>query len=154
MREYETIYILRPELGGEAVDTFNAKMKETIGQTQGKVIRLSNWGKKKLAYRLKKCTRGTYVHILFLGEGPTVMETERMLKISDNVIRYLTVMLQDNVDPAQRQVEIDVRLRGDAEDDAHVAATPASAAVAQAPASAQAAEIADEEAMQADSPNE
>ena len=117
MREYETIFILRPELAGDAVDAFNARMKDVIASTNGKVIRLSNWGKKKLAYRVKKCTRGTYVHILYLAEGSTVTELERNLRLSDQIIRHLSVMLGKDVEPASRQVEADVKLRGDAEDD-------------------------------------
>ena len=133
MREYETIFILRPELAGDAVDAFNARMKEVIASTSGKVIRLSNWGKKKLAYRVMKCTRGTYVHILYLSDGATVAELERNLRLSDSVIRYLSVQLAEDVDPATRQVEVDVKLRGDAEDDAGHAAAPAPAAPAAAP---------------------
>lgn len=136
MREYETIFILRPELAGDAVDAFNAKMKEVITSTSGKVLRLSNWGKKKLAYRVMKCTRGTYVHILYLAEGATVAELERNLRLSDNVIRYLSVQLAVDIDPATRQAEDDVKLRGDAEDDTGHAAAPAAAPapVAAAPA--------------------
>jgi small subunit ribosomal protein S6 len=125
MREYETIYILRPEAGADAVDAFNAKMKEIIGGFGGKVLRLSNWGKKKLAYRVQKCSRGIYIHILYLGDGGTVQELERNLRLSDMVIRHLTVNLGGEVDPAARTVEADVRLRGDAEDDAPAAAAPA-----------------------------
>jgi len=143
MREYETIYILRPELAGDAVDAFNARMKEVVASTSGKVIRLSNWGKKKLAYRVKKCTRGTYVHILYLAEGSTVAELERNLRLSDHVVRHLSVMLNKDVDPATRQVEADVRLRGDAEDDAgHPVAAPT-------PAVAHAAETAPHAAVSA-----
>jgi small subunit ribosomal protein S6 len=127
MREYETIYILRPELGGEAVDAFNTKMKDIVGGFGGKVIRLSNWGKKRLAYRVKKCTRGTYVHLLYLGEGKTVDELERNLRLSDNVIRHLTVLIKGDVDPASRQAEADVKLRGDAEDDGGPATPPPAA---------------------------
>ncbi|MBI5526118.1 MAG: 30S ribosomal protein S6 [Deltaproteobacteria bacterium] len=127
MREYETIFILRPELAGDAVDAFNARMKEVVTTSGGKVIRLSNWGKKRLAYRLKKCSRGTYVHLLYLADGRVVAELERNLRLSDNVIRHLSVLLAKDVDPATRQTEADVRMRGDAEDEG-VSAPPALAA--------------------------
>jgi small subunit ribosomal protein S6 len=124
MREYETIFILRPELAGDAVDAFNARMKEVVTTSGGKVIRLSNWGKKKLAYRLKKCTRGTYIHLLYLADGRVVAELERNLRLSDNVIRHLSVLLAKDVDPAARQTEADVRMRGDAEDEGAPAPSP------------------------------
>jgi small subunit ribosomal protein S6 len=113
MREYETIYILRPEMGGDAVDAFNQRMKDIISASAGKVIRLSNWGKKKLAYRVKKCTRGIYAHILYVAEGKAVTELERNLRLSDHVIRHLSVLLNPEVDAEARPVEADVKLRGD-----------------------------------------
>jgi len=151
MREYETIYILRPEMGGDAVDAFNQRMKDIISASAGKVIRLSNWGKKKLAYRVKKCTRGIYVHILYVAEGKAVMELERNLRLSEHAIRYLSVLLNPDVDVEARQVEADVKLRGDAEDDLPVAALAAAPGVATpvsvtAPLAAEAAEAPDADA--------
>jgi len=128
MREYETVYILRPELTTEELEAFNLKLKGIVTDSGGKILRLTVWGKKKLAYKLKKCSRGIYIHLLYLDNGKAVAELERNLRISDNAIRFLTVLINRDVDPTTRQAEADVKMRGDAEDE-----NPAGPAPAEAP---------------------
>ncbi len=103
MTEYETTVVLRPELGGDAVETTLDRVRDVVKTNGGKLIAINHWGKKKLAYEVSKHGRGIYVHTQYLGQKGLVAELERNLRISDNVIRYLTIKVAGGVDPAARE---------------------------------------------------
>ncbi len=98
IREYETLYVVSPELDKGGVDSLNGKFKSIIQENGGKVIRLTRWGKRELAYKIKKFNHGFYVHLNYFGEGKTVEELQRNLRLNENVLRYITVKLSEKVD--------------------------------------------------------
>ena len=106
-REYETIYILRPNTPNEGVAEVNTRIRGVIEGMGGKVIKLDNWGKRRLAYEVAKERKGIYLYWLYLAQPGVVEETERNLRMLDSVIRYLTVKVDDNVDVSARPTEID-----------------------------------------------
>ena len=106
-REYETIYILRPNTPNEGVAEVNTRIKGVIEGMGGKVIKVDNWGKRRLAYEVAKERKGIYLYWLYLAQPGVVEEAERNLRMLDNVIRYLTVKVDENVDVAARPSEID-----------------------------------------------
>jgi small subunit ribosomal protein S6 len=106
-REYETIYILRPNTPNEGVAEVNARIRGVIEGMGGKVIKVDNWGKRRLAYEVAKERKGIYLYWLYLAQPGVVEETERNLRMLDSVIRYLTVKVDDNVDVGARPSEID-----------------------------------------------
>jgi small subunit ribosomal protein S6 len=106
-REYETIYILRPNTPNEGVAEVNSRIKGVIEGMGGKVIKVDNWGKRRLAYEVAKERKGIYLYWLYLAQPGVVEEAERNLRMLDNVIRYLTVKVDENVDVAARPTEID-----------------------------------------------
>ena len=106
-REYETIYILRPNTPNEGVAEVNTRIKGVIEGMGGKVIKVDNWGKRRLAYEVAKERKGIYLYWLYLAQPGVVEETERNLRMLDNVIRYLTVKVDENVDVSARPSEID-----------------------------------------------
>ncbi len=106
-REYETIYILRPNTPNEGVAEVNAKVKGVIETMGGKIIKVDNWGKRRLAYEVAKERKGIYLYWLYLAQPGIVEEAERNLRMLDNVIRYLTVKVDENVDVGARPSEID-----------------------------------------------
>jgi small subunit ribosomal protein S6 len=73
----------------------------------GKVIKLDNWGKRRLAYEVAKERKGIYLYWLYLAQPGVVEETERNLRMLDSVIRYLTVKVDENIDVTARPSEID-----------------------------------------------
>src|SRR5262249_45551296 len=106
-REYETIYILRPNTPNEGVAEVNTRIKGVIEAMGGKIIKVDNWGKRRLAYEVAKERKGIYLYWQYLAQPGVVEETERNLRMLDNVIRYLTTKVDDNIDVAARPTEID-----------------------------------------------
>lgn len=106
-REYETIYILRPNTPNEGVAEVNSRIKGVIEGMGGKVIKVDNWGKRRLAYEVAKERKGIYLYWQYLAQPGVVEETERNLRMLDSVIRYLTVKVDEDVDVTARPSEID-----------------------------------------------
>ncbi len=106
-REYETIYILRPNTPNEGVAEVNTRIKNVIESMGGKVIKVDNWGKRRLAYEVAKERKGIYLYWQYLAQPGVVEEAERNLRMLDNVIRYLTTKVDENVDVTARPTEID-----------------------------------------------
>ena len=105
-REYETIYILRPDTPNDGVGTINGRVRQIMEQMGGKVLKLDNWGKRKLAYEVKKQLKGIYLYWHYLATPGVVEEIERNLRMLDNVIRYYTVKVDENVDPNAKPTEM------------------------------------------------
>jgi len=72
----------------------------------GEVIKKDSWGTKKLAYPIKKQFRGQYVHYDIVAKAENLTEAERLMRIDDHVLRYLSVRIGENVDVATRKAEI------------------------------------------------
>ncbi len=106
-REYETIYILRADAATDSIQDVNSRMRKIIEERGGKVLRLSNWGKRKLAYEIRKQLKGIYLYWLYLGEADMVAEIERNLRMQDLIIRYYTVRVDQDVDPEARPSQMD-----------------------------------------------
>lgn len=102
-REYETIFILRPEVSQDGIGAVNTRVRGVIESMGGKVLKLDNWGKRKLAYEIKKQFKGIYLYWQYLGSSGMVEEIERNLRMLDSVIRYYTVLVSQNVVPDTRQ---------------------------------------------------
>lgn len=106
-REYETIYILRPNTPNEQVAEVNTRVKGIIEGMGGKILKVDNWGKRRLAYEVAKERKGIYLYWLYLASPGVVEETERNLRMLDSVIRYLTIKVDENIDVSARPTEID-----------------------------------------------
>ena len=107
--EYETTVVIRPDIGGDAVETTLDRVREVVKNGGGKLLAINHWGKKKLAYEIDKHTRGIYVHTHYLAGNTMVLELERNLRISDNVLRFLTVRMADKVATEAREEKAYVR---------------------------------------------
>lgn len=88
MRKYEVMYIIRPDVEQEAVQALVDKFNGIIGNG-GEVTKTDVMGKRRLAYEIKKFRDGVYVLVNFNATPEVVAELERLMKISDEVIRYL-----------------------------------------------------------------
>ena len=99
MRRYETIFIVRPTVGEDDITAVIDKNEAIIAADGGTTIAVEKWGLKKLAYTVKKETQGHYVLIDYASVPSSVVELERVMKIDDRVIKYMTVKLADSCDP-------------------------------------------------------
>lgn len=90
-RPYETIYIIRADLTEEMEKKIQDKVTEVIGRFRGKIGSSKDLGKKPLAYRIAKHTKGHYIQLNYEGTGQTVEELERHLRLTEDIIRFLTV---------------------------------------------------------------
>lgn len=100
MRPYESIFVLKPDLDEKKVDEQIEKVKEFIEKNGGKVITLEKWGKKKLAYIIKKNKFGIYVFIHFESEPALISNLQRNYKLNEDIIRYMTVLYKENTKKA------------------------------------------------------
>ncbi|MGI5842790.1 MAG: 30S ribosomal protein S6 [Candidatus Xenobium sp.] len=91
MRKYEITYILRPELGEEAIPGLVEKYSQQIVDQGGQVVNVNNWGKRRFAYELGGRMEGYYVVMRFDSESPVAEELRRVMKLSDDVLRSLVV---------------------------------------------------------------
>ena len=97
MREYELIYIIQPDATPEREKEIHSRIDDGIARAGGTFLLRDDWGKRKLAYEIRKFQKGHYVLVGFLGEGAIVDELERGLRLDPDVLRFLTVKVQDEV---------------------------------------------------------
>ncbi len=98
MRRYETFVIMDPDLSQEQRDQVIQRVEELISQMDGFLVFTDDWGERKLAYDIKKRTRGYYVRFDFCGLSPLVNEIERFFRIDDRALKYMTVLLDKAAD--------------------------------------------------------
>jgi small subunit ribosomal protein S6 len=130
VRRYETIFILRSDLGETQVKDSIKRFEGLVATGGGEMLETDEWGFRELAYRIQNERRGYYVRLDYAATGLVMNEVERNLKLSDSVLRYLSVLLDPEVDTAKVRAEIDARLHRAAEAKAAAEARIAAAAAA------------------------
>lgn len=102
MRTYEVAFIAVPTLTSEALDAFIAQMQSVVEGKNGKVVKVDNWGKKPLAYRIKRFRDGYYVILTLLADGAIIAELERRFRVADHVIRFLSVRVDEDLKRSEK----------------------------------------------------
>ena len=97
-REYETIYILRPDIDADGAERIGSRLAELVGREAGRLTKVETWGRRRLAYDIAKHRRGVYVYLKYLGGGKVVSEIERNLRLFDGVLKYQTVLVRNDVE--------------------------------------------------------
>lgn len=105
LREYESIYVLRPDLAKATLEKVAGRVEDVIGREGGKLTLVENWGRRALAYKVQKYTRGVYVYVKYLGDGKTVSELERNFRLLDEVMKFQTVKVADGINPADVAID-------------------------------------------------
>lgn len=103
MRVYEELFIVRPDATDEEVDPFIEQMKGVITSTGGTVEKADKWGVRKLAYRVQKRTEGNYILLVFNSGPETVKELERRLRVSDLVLKFITVRIDERLKKIEKR---------------------------------------------------
>lgn len=88
---YETMYILRPDLGDEQIEQAIAKYQNQIQEQGAENIEIQQRGKRRLAYEINRHREGVYVQMNYQGPGKIIAPLERSMRLSEDVIRYLTI---------------------------------------------------------------
>ena len=99
MNHYETIYIVNPTLDDDSLKEAIDKFSNLIKKLKGSIVKVNEWGKRKLAYEVKRFDKGHYVVLDFCALPKMVTELERNLKLDDRILKYITVKIDENVDP-------------------------------------------------------
>jgi len=100
MRKYETIFILDPDLEEGVTQSAIEKIKGILTQGNGEIHKVEDWGKRKLAYEVKKKSKGHYILIHFSGTPALLSELERNFRVMDAVIKFQSVRLDERRAPA------------------------------------------------------
>jgi small subunit ribosomal protein S6 len=97
-RQYDLIFICRPDTPEADVDKVIATLEHAAAEKGGKIEQVNKWGRRRMAYRVQKLREGYYVYLVVKSShGELVKELERRLKVSDAVMKYLTVRLDEEL---------------------------------------------------------
>jgi small subunit ribosomal protein S6 len=97
MRIYEELYIARPDVTEEEIDGLNGQLEGIIKESGGAVDKVDKWGVRRLAYKVAKREDGYYVLVAFHAQPETVKEIERRLRVSDLVMKFITVRMDEKL---------------------------------------------------------
>lgn len=101
MRSYEALIAYHPDIGEAAIKDQIERVKQIIEGHGGEVTQAVEWGLRDLSYRIKKQRRAFYTIVVFNGDGATVAELERNLRIFEQVLRYMTTQIDPNRPPLE-----------------------------------------------------
>jgi small subunit ribosomal protein S6 len=128
-RTYELMFVVRPDMADEDLEKLISTLETTVTSASGSIKSIDRMGKRRLAYMVRKFREGVYILMTIEGAGTVVHELERRLRVTEPVIKFLTV----RIDEDQKRLEKIKKLR-DAKK--KVSAQPAAAAAEEAPAPA------------------
>ena len=97
MREFDTTFIVQPEISEEGREALILKLRGVLERTGAVPLEVEDMGKKKLAFEIKKFQKGHYLSLFYLDKGQSVAELERAMRIDESVLRWLTVRREDSV---------------------------------------------------------
>ena len=101
-RQYELIYIVSPEATEQEINDLHAQVEANVTRFAGELVKTENWGRRKLAYEIGPHREGVYVLELINGSGELMKEIERRLRVSDRILRYLVVRVDEELRAAER----------------------------------------------------
>ena len=97
MREYETTFIVQPEISDEGSQAILAKLDGILDSGNATRLMCEDHGKRKLAYEIRKFHKGHYYTLQFLNDGQVVPDLERVLRLEESVLRFLTILADEEV---------------------------------------------------------
>jgi small subunit ribosomal protein S6 len=102
MRKYEIIFVVRPDVNDEDLEKLVTQMQGVATGAGGTIEKVEKMGRRRLAYRVARQREGLYILFVLEGNGDTVKEFERRLKVTDSVIKYLTVRVDEELKRAEK----------------------------------------------------
>lgn len=104
-REYETVYILRPNVSPEEAERVADRVKSVMDKAGAKIVEVETWGLRRLAYSIKKHRRGVFIYVKFVSFADVPAELERNLRLLEQVIRFQTIIVNEKVDLEATEVD-------------------------------------------------
>lgn len=98
LRPYETMYVIRPDLPDQEADATINKYQSFLLEKGAQHLTIKHLGKRRLAYEIKKQREGVYIQMNFQGTPDLIADMEKSMRISDQVIRFLSLRLEDDID--------------------------------------------------------
>ena len=94
MRKYELLYVLQPDLDEEQMQALKEKVNGIIAEQSGQNVEVNEWGKRRLAYEIADHREGHYIEVHFEGTPQVVDELERVIKITNGILRHIIVRIE------------------------------------------------------------
>jgi small subunit ribosomal protein S6 len=104
-REYETIYLMRPDVTKESAGKIAARIEDVVKRDGGQLTLVETWGRRQLSYSVRRCRRAVYVYFKYIGGSGLVSELERNLRMMDDIIKFQSVMINPEVDLAELKID-------------------------------------------------
>lgn len=95
MRKYEMMFVIRPDLDEEKMAAVEEKFTSLINNNGGEIVTLDKWGKRRLAYEINDYREGFYILVNFKGEARTAQELDRVMKITDEILRFMILSKEE-----------------------------------------------------------
>jgi small subunit ribosomal protein S6 len=102
VRNYEVVFVAAPTLTSEELEGFINHIQTVVESKNGKVVKVDNWGKKSLAYKIKKFREAYYVVLSIEGDGSAIAEVERRFRVTDYIIRFISVRIDEDVKRSEK----------------------------------------------------
>jgi small subunit ribosomal protein S6 len=102
VRNYEVVFVAAPTLSSEELDDFINHAQTVVEGKNGKVVKIDNWGKKSLAYKIKRFREGYYVVLTIEGGGSAIAELERRFRVTDFILRYISVRIDEDLKRSEK----------------------------------------------------
>lgn len=101
-RQYELVYIVSPDASEQEVTDLHGQVEAIVTRFSGELVKSENWGRRKMAYEIGPHKEGVYVLEVINGGGELMKELERRLRVSEKVLRYLVVRVDEELRAAER----------------------------------------------------
>lgn len=117
MNIYENIVILNASLGDEEIETASGKIKDLITNSSGEILKTDVWGRRKLAYEIKKQKKGFYLFLVFKAPSAAIKKLEDYYKVFDPVVKYMVIKLgKKQAEAALKSSSVEVTAAAPAEE--------------------------------------
>ncbi|MBF0195612.1 MAG: 30S ribosomal protein S6, partial [Magnetococcales bacterium] len=97
MAYYESIIVIRPDLTTEQIESVTKRINEIITNNNGKILQTELWGRRQLAYTVKKTNKGYYVFNILEGGGPMIATLEGLLMIDEDILKFMNIRVNKPV---------------------------------------------------------
>ena len=102
MRNYEVVFIAAPTITSEELDGFISHAQTVVEGKNGKIVKVDNWGKKSLAYKIKRFREGYFVVLSIEADGAAIAELERRFRVMDYIIRFISVRIDEDLKRSEK----------------------------------------------------